>query len=166
MQIALVKTWRVVALLIAASALGGCGYNSIQSKDEGVKAAWSEVVNQYQRRADLVPNLVKTVQGYAQHEEEIFIKVAEARASAGKITLSADDLSDEAKIMGAGPTREAPLSEAEPIQFSPRRSSSAGVNGSSTFTHSAIASLERSADNLGFRRYADPDCARQRSKLA
>jgi LemA protein len=98
MHIELLKVWRVVLLLLAAGLLGGCGYNSIQSKDEGVKAAWSEVVNQYQRRADLVPNLVKTVQGYAQHEEEIFIKVAEARASAGKITLSADDLADEAKL--------------------------------------------------------------------
>ena len=89
---------RIVLLLLAACLLGGCGYNSIQSKDEGVKAAWSEVVNQYQRRADLVPNLVNTVKGYAQHEEEIFIKVAEARASVGKITLSVDDLADEAKI--------------------------------------------------------------------
>ena len=89
---------RIVLLLLAVFLLGGCGYNSIQSKDEGVKAAWSEVVNQYQRRADLVPNLVKTVQGYAQHEEEIFTKVAEARASAGRITLSADDLADEAKL--------------------------------------------------------------------
>lgn len=89
---------RIALLLLAAFLLGGCGYNSIQSKDEGVKAAWSEVVNQYQRRADLVPNLVKTVQGYAQHEEEIFTKVAEARASAGRITLTADDLADEAKL--------------------------------------------------------------------
>jgi LemA protein len=93
-----VKASRIVLFALAACLLGGCGYNSIQSKDEGVKAAWSEVVNQYQRRADLVPNLVKTVQGYAQHEEEIFTKVAEARASAGKITLSADDLADEAKL--------------------------------------------------------------------
>ncbi|MEP7098559.1 MAG: LemA family protein, partial [Dokdonella sp.] len=67
-------------------------------KDEGVKAAWSEVVNQYQRRADLVPNLVNTVKGYAAHEEEIFVKVAAARSQVGKITLSADDLSDETKM--------------------------------------------------------------------
>ena len=89
---------RIVLLLLATCLLAGCGYNGIQSRDEGVKAAWSEVVNQYQRRANLVPNLVNTVKGYAQHEEEIFIKVAEARASAGKITLSADDLADEAKM--------------------------------------------------------------------
>ena len=89
---------RIVLLLLASALLGGCGYNSIQSKDEAVKAAWSEVVNQYQRRADLVPNLVSTVKGYAQHEEEVLTKVTEARASVGKITLSADDLADEAKV--------------------------------------------------------------------
>jgi len=93
-----VNIQRILLLVIAAVGLGGCGYNSIQSTDEGVKAAWSEVVNQYQRRADLVPNLVKTVQGYAQHEEEVLTKVTEARASVGKITLSADDLTDEAKV--------------------------------------------------------------------
>jgi LemA protein len=89
---------RILLLLLAVFLLGGCGYNSIQSKDEGVKAAWAEVVNQYQRRADLVPNLVNTVKGYAQHEEEVFTKVTEARASVGKITLTSDDLSDEAKM--------------------------------------------------------------------
>ena len=91
-------TRHVVLLLLAVFLLGGCGYNSIQSKDEGVTAAWSEVVNQYQRRADLVPNLVNTVKGYAQHEEEVFTKVTEARANVGKITISADDLADEAKL--------------------------------------------------------------------
>ena len=89
---------RLVLLLLALCLLGGCGYNAIQSKDEAVTAAWSEVVNQYQRRADLVPNLVKTVQGYAQHEEEVLTKVTEARASVGKITISAADLDDEAKL--------------------------------------------------------------------
>jgi LemA protein len=91
-------TRHVVLLLLAVFLLGGCGYNSIQSKDEGVTAAWSEVVNQYQRRADLVPNLVNTVKGYAQHEEEVLTKVTEARASVGKIQISAADLSDEAKV--------------------------------------------------------------------
>ncbi len=91
-------TIRFLSLLLLVAILSGCGYNSIQSKDEGVKGAWSEVVNQYQRRADLVPNLVNTVKGYATHEEEVFIKVAEARAQVGKITLSADDLNDEAKM--------------------------------------------------------------------
>jgi LemA protein len=89
---------RWLSLLLLAVLVSGCGYNAIQSKDEAVKAAWSEVVNQYQRRADLVPNLVNTVKGYAQHEEEVFTKVAEARAQVGRIQISADDLSDEAKM--------------------------------------------------------------------
>jgi LemA protein len=89
---------QIVLLLVAAFLLGGCGYNSIQSKDEGVKAAWSEVVNQYQRRADLVPNLVNTVKGYAEHEAEVLEAVTNARAQVGKIQLTADDLTDEAKM--------------------------------------------------------------------
>ena len=92
------KTWRIALLALAALLIGGCGYNSIQSKDEATTAAWSEVVNQYQRRADLVPNLVNTVKGYAQHEEEVLTKVTEARASVGRITLSTADLADEAKV--------------------------------------------------------------------
>jgi LemA protein len=89
---------QILLLSLAAILLGGCGYNSIQSKDEAVTAAWSEVVNQYQRRADLVPNLVNTVKGYATHEEEVLTKVTEARASVGKINISAADLTDEAKL--------------------------------------------------------------------
>lgn len=98
MQLQRIPLQRVLLLSFALLLLAGCGYNGIQQKDEAVKAAWSEVVNQYQRRADLVPNLVNTVKGYAQHEEEVFTKVADARASVGKITLSADDLADEAKM--------------------------------------------------------------------
>jgi len=92
------RALRLVTLLMLVAILSGCGYNSIQSKDEGVKAAWSEVLNQYQRRADLVPNLVNTVKGYATHEEEVFTKVTEARAQVGKINLTVDDLSDENKM--------------------------------------------------------------------
>jgi len=92
------RSLRVLLVVALAVLLSGCGYNAIQSKDEGVKAAWSEVLNQYQRRADLVPNLVNTVKGYAQHEEEVLTKVTEARANVGKITISADDLADEAKL--------------------------------------------------------------------
>ena len=92
------RAFGFAALLLATPVLTGCGYNTIQSRDEGVKAAWSEVLNQYQRRADLVPNLVNTVKGYAAHEEEVFTKVTEARASVGKITVSAEDLNDEAKV--------------------------------------------------------------------
>jgi LemA protein len=80
------------------SLLSGCGYNSIQSRDEGVKAAWSEVLNQYQRRADLVPNLVNTVKGYAAHEEAVFTQVTNARAKVGQTTISVDDLDDPAKM--------------------------------------------------------------------
>ena len=92
------RSLRMLFVVAVAVLLSGCGYNAIQSKDEGVKTAWSEVLNQYQRRADLVPNLVNTVKGYAQHEEEVFTKVTEARANVGKITISADDLADEAKL--------------------------------------------------------------------
>ena len=59
------RAWSVASLAVAVLALSGCGYNTLQAKDEAVKAAWSEVVNQYQRRADLIPNLVNTVKGYA-----------------------------------------------------------------------------------------------------
>lgn len=88
----------VAFVLVLTTLLSGCGYNSIQSKDEAIKAAWSEVVNQYQRRADLVPNLVNTVKGYATHEEEVFTKVTEARANVGKVTITADQLDDAAAL--------------------------------------------------------------------
>ncbi|HEY6546166.1 MAG TPA: LemA family protein [Dokdonella sp.] len=89
---------RRLSLLLLVLLLSGCGYNQIQSKDEGVKAAWSEVLNQYQRRADLVPNLVATVKGYAAHEEAVFTQVTNARAKVGQTTLSVDDLDDAAKM--------------------------------------------------------------------
>jgi LemA protein len=76
--------WRL-ALLAAALAGTGCGYNTIQVTDEQVNAAWSEVVNQYQRRADLIPNLVETVKGFAQQEQDVLIGVTEARARVGAI---------------------------------------------------------------------------------
>lgn len=89
---------RMALMLITMALLSGCGYNQMQQKDEGVKAAWSEVLNQYQRRADLVPNLVNTVKGYAQHEEEVFTKVAEARAQVGTLKVTPDMLSDPAVL--------------------------------------------------------------------
>ena len=92
------RALRMVSLLVLLSGLGGCGYNSMQSGDEGVKAAWSEVLNQYQRRADLVPNLVATVKGYAEHEQSTLEAVTTARASVGKVNITADDLTDEAKM--------------------------------------------------------------------
>jgi LemA protein len=71
--------------LILVLMLSGCGYNTLQSGDEQIKAAWSEVLNQYQRRADLVPNLVATVQGFANQEKEVLTRVTEARARVGSI---------------------------------------------------------------------------------
>ncbi|TSJ87609.1 LemA family protein [Gilliamella apicola] len=69
-------------------------YNSIQTQDEKVAASWSEVINQYKRRADLVPNLVNTVKGYATHEKDVFTQVTDARAKVGSIQINADQLSD------------------------------------------------------------------------
>src|SRR3989449_7900658 len=76
--------------------LSGCGYNQLQSKDEQVKAAWSEVLNQYQRRADLVPNLVNTVKGIAAQEQQVFAQVTEARSRVGSIQATPELLNDEA----------------------------------------------------------------------
>ena len=76
--------------LTAMLALSGCGYNDFQSKDEGVKQAWAEVLNQYQRRSDLIPNLVATVQGYATQEKDVFLGVANARSKVGQMNLGAD----------------------------------------------------------------------------
>jgi LemA protein len=84
----------IAALALASLALGGCGYNSLQTQDEGVKAAWSEVVNQYQRRADLIPNLVNTVKGYASQEERVLVGVTEARSRATSIQVTPEVLND------------------------------------------------------------------------
>ena len=75
---------KLAALLavLATLALAGCGYNDLQRQDEAIKAAWSEVLNQYQRRSDLIPNLVNTVKGFAQQEQAVFTQVTEARARA------------------------------------------------------------------------------------
>ena len=90
----LVGAIRLLALAGCAALLSACGYNDFQSKDETVKAAWSEVVNQYQRRADLVPNLVNTVKGYAQQEKDVLIGVTEARAKATSIQVTPETLND------------------------------------------------------------------------
>ena len=89
---------RLFIILVASLLLGGCGYNTLQSQDEQVKAAWSEVVNQYQRRADLIPNLVNTVKGFAQQEEKILVGVTEARAKATSIQVRPEDVDDPAKV--------------------------------------------------------------------
>src|SRR2546430_9752912 len=82
------------AAAIAAAFLSGCGYNDLQRQDEQVKAAWSEVINQYQRRADLVPNLVNTVKGYAAQEERVLTEVTRARASVGSIQATPELIND------------------------------------------------------------------------
>lgn len=88
----------LVTFLLAISLLSSCGYNSLQKQDEQVKAAWSEVENQYQRRADLVPNLVEVVKGYAKHESTTLKEVIEARAKATQTTINVDGLSDPKAI--------------------------------------------------------------------
>ncbi len=85
---------RAIALALASVLLAGCGYNTLQTQDEGVKAAWAEVVSQYQRRADLIPNLVSTVKGYAAHEEKVLVGVTEARARATSVQLTPEMLDD------------------------------------------------------------------------
>ncbi|HET6552842.1 MAG TPA: LemA family protein [Dyella sp.] len=92
------KLLRALALLLVVAGLSGCGYNAIQRQDESVKASWSEVLNQYQRRADLVPNLVNTVKGYAQHEERVLTEVTNARAKVGSTQLTTADLNDPEKL--------------------------------------------------------------------
>ena len=79
---------------LGALLLSGCGYNALQSGDEGVKAAWAEVLNQYQRRADLIPNLVRTVQGFAEQEREVLIQVTEARSRVGAVQATPETLND------------------------------------------------------------------------
>ncbi len=82
------------ALLAATFLLGGCGYNRLQGADEQVKASWSEVLNQYQRRADLVPNLVATVKGFASQEQQVLLGVTNARAKVGSIQATPELVND------------------------------------------------------------------------
>ncbi len=86
------------AVILLASLLSGCGINNIPSYDEQVKAAWGQVQNQYQRRADLIPNLVETVKGYARHEQDTLTAVIEARAKATSIQVDASTLDDPEKL--------------------------------------------------------------------
>ena len=83
---------------LAAVSLAGCGLNSVPTAEENVNAKWGQVQSEYQRRSDLIPNLVATVQGYAKQESKVLIEVTEARASAGRVQLSPADLSDPAKV--------------------------------------------------------------------
>ena len=92
------KLVTVFFLLIASTNFYGCGYNKLVTLEEGVNSAWSQVENQYQRRADLIPNLVSTVQGSADFEKSTLTEVTDARSRVGQIKLSADDLSDPEKF--------------------------------------------------------------------
>lgn len=85
---------KLILLTLLLVTLSGCGYNTMQAQDEQIKASWSEVVNQYQRRADLIPNLVNTVRGYAAHEKEVLTQVADARARVGSIQATPALLND------------------------------------------------------------------------
>ena len=89
---------RWIALAVLIPLLAGCGYNRIQQLDEATKGQWSEVINQYQRRADLIPNLVATVKGYAAQEERVLTEVTNARARVGGANISAADAADPAKL--------------------------------------------------------------------
>ncbi|MBL6987518.1 MAG: LemA family protein [Methylobacter sp.] len=85
---------RLIVLLMML-VLSSCGYNTLQSSGENIKATWAEVLNQYQRRADLVPNLVNVVKGYAAHEKEVLVEVTEARAKVGALQATPELVSDE-----------------------------------------------------------------------
>ena len=90
----MLRIWKIVVLAMLMLNLNGCGYNTMQAQDEQVNAGWSEVLNQYQRRADLIPNLVNTVKGYASHEREVLTQVTEARARVGSIQATPALLND------------------------------------------------------------------------
>lgn len=92
------RLFRLSFAVLLIALLSGCGYNQIQTNDESVKAQWSEVVNQYQRRADLVPNLVNTVKGYAAQEERVLTEVTNARARVGSVSISAEQAADPVKL--------------------------------------------------------------------
>lgn len=91
---------RLLIVLVSTLLVGGCGYNDIQRADEATKAAWSEVVNQYQRRADLIPNLVSTVQAFAAQEERVLTEVTEARARVGSIQATPELAGDASALAG------------------------------------------------------------------
>ena len=90
------KAFVTLVMLVATLGLSGCGYNTLQSADEHIKASWSEVLNQYQRRADLVPNLVNTVKGFAAQEQKVLIDVTNARAKVGSIQATPELVNDPA----------------------------------------------------------------------
>jgi LemA protein len=90
------RLMKMALLAVTVATLSGCGYNTIQGQDEAVKASWSDVINQYQRRADLIPNLVNTVKGFAAQEQAVLLGVTEARAKVGTIQATPELVNDEA----------------------------------------------------------------------
>ena len=86
--------WRTMVTVVVLTQLTACGYNTFQTQDEQIKASWAEVVNQYQRRADLIPNLVETVRGFAQQERDVLIGVTEARAKVGSVRATPEVVDD------------------------------------------------------------------------
>ena len=95
----MLKKWfSIFTVSVLMFSLSGCGYNTMQTQDEAANAAWAEVVNQYQRRADLIPNLVATVKGYAQHEEKVLTEVTAARSKVGSIQMTATDATNPVKL--------------------------------------------------------------------
>jgi LemA protein len=88
------RRFALLMVCVSALVLSGCGYNTLQQQDEQIKASWSEVVNQYQRRADLIPNLVNTVKGYANQEKDVLLGVTNARAKVGSIQATPELLND------------------------------------------------------------------------
>ena len=98
MQVVWGRMRAVAAAVVIGVAVAGCGYNNIPTKEESAKAAWAEVQNQYQRRADLIPNLVNTVQGYAKQEKDVLVAVTEARAKATSVKIDASNLDDPEKL--------------------------------------------------------------------
>ena len=94
MRVSVFRAGVITLGMVAAVLLSGCGYNTLQTQDEQVKSAWSEVINQYQRRADLIPNLVNTVKGYAAQEQQVLIGVTAARAKVGSIQATPELVND------------------------------------------------------------------------
>ena len=92
------KLIATIVSVVALLGLGGCGYNTLQAQDEAIKAAWGEVLNQYQRRADLVPNLVETVKGFAAQEQDVLLGVTNARSRVGAIQATPELVNDEAAL--------------------------------------------------------------------
>ena len=98
----LITRFTAVFALLASLLLSSCGYNTLQAQDEAIKASWAEVLNQYQRRSDLVPNLVNTVKGYAAQEKDVLVQVTEARAKVGSIQMDANSVNDPAALKRFG----------------------------------------------------------------